>query len=477
MSRGSRRGSDRVSGWVKPPLGETEHSLFGRIETNLYFALRPQQLVTVMDSAVSSAMETRTARIAFGSCNRQNLPQSHWNTISERSQPTHWLWIGDAVYAKNNKIPGLHYAYQQLLSNANYSGFSSQVHVDGVWDDHDYGVNDAGNNVKDRRVRQVLYEDFIKGHFLDATRYTETESVRNGLYHDLDISMGNKVVKVVFLDTRSFRDNHWLPSLGQVKQIPLSAIIASAIRGSYSVVGLGRSYSGKVLGEEQWNWLESTLASSTADMHIVVSSIQIMTSNPVVESWGHFPVEKKRLFSLFQRTNPKGLVMLSGDVHMGELSKTSFVREDGSHGEWVEITSSGMTHTCSKGSINKILCPLMVRLFSSHRYSAESVLLDKNYGVIEMSADHEQLVTNVTISVRSLDNDERFLSYSFLYGNSLNHKSTESNILLATFVSESGGIVANTDVPDFYQMPLSITLSLVAVLASIILWVMRVHRK
>jgi len=36
-------------------------------------------------------------------------------------------------------------------------------------------------------------------------------------------------VKIIFLDTRSFRDDHWIKSLGSVR-FPFSALVASAIR-------------------------------------------------------------------------------------------------------------------------------------------------------------------------------------------------------------------------------------------------------
>lgn len=46
----------------------------------------------------------------------------------------------------------------------------------------------------------------------------------------------------------------------------------------------------------------------------------MLTSNPLVESWGHFPKSRDRMLSLLRRTNPAGLVILSGDVHHAELA-------------------------------------------------------------------------------------------------------------------------------------------------------------
>lgn len=69
----------------------------------------------------------------------------------------------------------------------------------------------------------------------------------------------------------------------------------------------------------------------------------MLTSNPFVESWGHFPRSKARLLDLLETHKPAGLLLLSGDVHMAELmgSQASF------QNTLVEVTSSGMTHTSS----------------------------------------------------------------------------------------------------------------------------------
>jgi hypothetical protein len=63
-------------------------------------------------------------------------------------------------------------------------------------------------------------------------------------------------------------------------------------------------YNADVLGEEQWRWLESVLDGTAhesegggfnrPDLTVVVSSVQVTTSNPLVESWGHFPKARSR---------------------------------------------------------------------------------------------------------------------------------------------------------------------------------------
>ena len=39
---------------------------------------------------------------------------------------------------------------------------------------------------------------------------------------------------------------------------------------------------------------------------------QVLTSNPLVESWAHFPMAKRRLLNLLLETKPTNLLLLSG---------------------------------------------------------------------------------------------------------------------------------------------------------------------
>jgi alkaline phosphatase D len=339
--------------------------------------------------------------IVFASCNRQDKPQGFWKTL-QSVNPKLFLWVGDVIYPKSRRLESLKKAFQQLLSNSLYSDFVKGRQIDGVWDDHDYGVNDAGKHVVDRIDRQHEYLHFIQESGATDLSYLHSQ---DGIYHARDIILNDVAIKIIFLDTRSFRDSHFIRSLGEFEFLPLkglTALIAAALRASYSVMGFGREYSGAVLGPVQWKWLENTLTHSEADMHIVVSSIQLMTTNPVVESWGHFPVEKTKLFDLMAKVDPKNLIFLSGDVHMGEIAAVPYQRENGREGSWLEFTSSGLTHSCAQGSIHQVLGPLMTWMFAKHRRTGkDSFLLKKNFGVISVQQEKYQSVAN--ISIISLD--------------------------------------------------------------------------
>mmetsp|Transcript_20249 Transcript_20249/g.20955 ORF Transcript_20249/g.20955 Transcript_20249/m.20955 type:complete len:99 (+) Transcript_20249:2039-2335(+) len=89
-------------------------------------------------------------------------------------------------------------------------------------------------------------------------------------------------------------------SIGEYKWIPLSALISAGIRLIYTTLGYGLEHDGDILGTKQWLWLENVLESSTSskdDFHVIVSSIQVFTSNPIVESWNHYPNAKRKLLN------------------------------------------------------------------------------------------------------------------------------------------------------------------------------------
>lgn len=299
-------------------------------------------------------------------------------------------WIGDAVYSPNNSVAGLVHAYKNLTDNVEYQLFQERMDViDGVWDDHDYGVNDGGRDVEDKGTRQGMFLDFLFG----SGEGNAVLRAQEGLYHSRMVALGEGLTaKLVFLDTRSHRGPHWLYSIGAIP-LPLTALIAASVRTTYTMLGFGREHDADMLGEAQWAWLTRTLSDSDADFHVIVSSIQVLTTNPVVESWGHFPVARRRLLDLLRVTDPSGAVLLSGDVHHGELSSASIVRgyetESGASAKasrqqpLVEVTSSGLTHTCGGGRLTGLLCPAMLKQFSKHRLSPEATFTGKNFGILQ----------------------------------------------------------------------------------------------
>lgn len=295
-------------------------------------------------------------RIAFGSCNRQNLPQPMWDHVAA-TEPDLWIWLGDNIYGDTDDMNVLKEKYDIQKNQEAYKKFRSNVPVIGVWDDHDYGRNDAGKQYPFKKESQKLALDFLDEPAQSPRRSQE------GIYTSNTYKVGSKTVKVILLDARYHRDT-----------------LMKDTNKNYIV-----NQGGDILGETQWKWLKSELASN-ADAYIIASGIQFLSEEHPYEKWANFPVAKKRFLDLLQSSKAKGVVLLSGDRHIGEFSKTSI---SGLDFPLYDITSSGMTHSATNntGEVNK--------------YRVGPLVNQKHYGVMDISENNKKL--NVTMHLKGIE--------------------------------------------------------------------------
>ena len=270
---------------------------------------------------------------------------------------------------------------------------------------------------------------------LRAPRDSPRRTQEGGLYAARLFGPPGRQVKLVLLDTRYGRDSHALPSVGASRWLPKAGYVAAMERLGCAALGLGRNHEGDVLGEAQWRWLRSELTNSSAQVHplrsphmpyvancsaqahallrvgtlstplttpqhpsqvhLIVSSVQLLTSNPLVESWGHFPVSKARLLALLAEARPAAALVLSGDVHFAEFlgpaaaaaaaaspisSSSSSAASSASStssspsppsaaslSSLLEVTSSGLTHSCGLTGLARLACGTVLDLFYQHR--------------------------------------------------------------------------------------------------------------
>lgn len=73
--------------------------------------------------------------LEFASCNRQNLPQEFWHRLKSL-QPAAFMWMGDAVYAKDNSVASQREALREAKESLEYAAFAASTPVCGTWDDH-----------------------------------------------------------------------------------------------------------------------------------------------------------------------------------------------------------------------------------------------------------------------------------------------------------------------------------------------------
>lgn len=258
--------------------------------------------------------EALLSTIAFGSCNIESRPQEMWRWIAANN-PDLWIWGGDIIYGDSQIPKVLADKYEIRKKHPAYNHFIKTFPVIGMWDDHDFGENDAGGSFPSKAAsRNVLFD------FLDIPAESPAWQ-REGAYQVYRIGPKDKQIAIILLDCRYFRDD----------------------KGSHPNGEYGNTINpdGDILGEAQWAWLEEQLCDSDAAMHIMVSGIQIFPSGHPFEKWADFPSAKERLFELIVNCNPNRLVFLSGDRHLAEITASKI----SGFGSVVEFTSSGLTHT------------------------------------------------------------------------------------------------------------------------------------
>lgn len=255
--------------------------------------------------------------IAFGSCNKHDKPNPFWDDILTL-QPNIFIWGGDIVYADTDDVTKIEAAYNAQLEVPGYAALIAKVPITGTWDDHDYGLNDGGAEFPIKRESQQAFLDFIGVSEKSPRRKQE------GVYSSQLLQSGSDAVKIINLDTRYFRTS-------------LTKGLAEGKRYRPNRYG-----EGTILGAEQWKWLEQQLSGSKADFNIIVSSVQFLSNAHGFEKWGNHPHEVDRLKALIVSSKAKGVIILSGDRHISEFSKTD-VPNLGY--PLVDFTSSGLTHS------------------------------------------------------------------------------------------------------------------------------------
>ncbi|CAM6015318.1 unnamed protein product [Sphagnum balticum] len=369
--------------------------LLGFVVLGIFYGL------IIVDAATTTTTTTSVenngkpiSRISFGSCSNQTAPQPIWDAVL-RFDPDLFIWLGDNIYAdskKPRKFTGkgrnsgpwkntprffqvtaaeMEHQYQLMKNVSGYVKLREQTEVIGTWDDHDFGLNDAGKELEGKQTSQKLMLDFLDEP-LDSPRRRQ-----EGVYTSYTYGPAGRQIKVILLDTRYHRD-------------PIGS-------------------DGTMLGDAQWQWFENELRNSSAQIHIIGSSIQVVAnfsamSQPFfsVESWNLFPKERMKLYDLLQETNVSGVMFISGDVHFGEIARY----DCGLSYPLYDFTSSGITQGVEELApppLSYILAfaswitPNTLRVYNPRCRYHSCVYGKQNFGGLEINWDADPVAINVDI--------------------------------------------------------------------------------
>ena len=267
--------------------------------------------------------EEPLSRIAFGSCCKQDKPAPIWDSIAAQ-KPERFLFIGDNIYGDSEDMEVLKAKWKLLTDMPGFQKLKATCPILATWDDHDYGVNDGGLEYPKRKESQQLFLD-VFGEPADSARRK-----RGGVYDANIVGPPGKQVQFILLDTRYHRS-----PLAKVKQ---EAEEGEGLRGTY---GPSDDPKATMLGEEQWKWLAEQLR-NPAEVRIIASSVQVVADEHGSEKWGNFPKERERLFKMIGESKAKGVVLISGDRHLAEISRLEPSSKLGTEYPLYDITSSSL---------------------------------------------------------------------------------------------------------------------------------------
>jgi alkaline phosphatase D len=297
--------------------------------------------------------------IAFGSCNKQWEDQAYWKIIGN-DHPDLWIWMGDIIYSDTEDMQQLRKQYELQKGHQEYLSFADSCRIIGVWDDHDYGVNDGGNTYPKRKESRDLLFDFLD---LDDNHPAWK---REGAYQSYVLGPTGKQIKVFLLDGRYFKDPLLPDKKTEQRYLPSN-------KGTY-------------LGETQWKWLEEEMKNSQAQVNLIVSGVQVIPEEHFFEKWANFPNERQRLFDLIKAADLQHPVFLSGDRHIAEFSKLQI----DSTLILYEATSSGLTHSYEKAD-------------EENAYRIGKLIVVKNYGLIHLDWSGEEI--GIEIDIKSIQGE------------------------------------------------------------------------
>lgn len=307
--------------------------------------------------------------IAFGACLHESKPQPIWDAVVA-AKPDLFIFTGDNIYGDTNDMAVMQAKYDKLGAQPGYQKLLKTCPVLAVYDDHDLGKNDGGKDYPKKEESAQMCLDFF-GVPADSPRRT-----REGIYGSQMLGEPGSRVHIILLDTRYFRDKLDKNTLTPAEKKEKGVV------GWYQPT---KDTTRTMLGEDQWKWLEKELKKE-ADVRLIVSSIQVVSWEKGMETWGNLPHERDRLFKLIETTGANGTFFISGDVHFTELSKS-----DEGPFPLYDLTSSGLNQNPGKTWYT-----------ATNSYRVNDKLYTKNnFGLIRIDWAGDD--TTITLGARTVD--------------------------------------------------------------------------
>lgn len=263
----------------------------------------------------------------FGSCNyindsiydRSGEPYGQGTQIFETmaKQPADFmLWVGDNTYyrpADYSSASGMAYRNRHTRSLPELQPLLAAMSHYAIWDDHDFGPNDADKTFDLKAESLRLF----KAYWGNKT-YGETGNA--GVYSKIQLADA----EFFLLDDRYHRSPNTYPDNHSEKEF---------------------------LGKRQMQWLKEGLMASNRNVNFRFIVVGNQVLNPVndFECFRHFTNEWEELMEFIVQHRIEGVVFLSGDRHMTEMN---FFQPGKEFYRLYDVTSSPLTSRPFRGIVD-----------------------------------------------------------------------------------------------------------------------------
>ncbi|MDI9859168.1 alkaline phosphatase D family protein [Flectobacillus roseus] len=296
-------------------------------------------------------------KFAFGSCNYINEAETDrpgrayggypeiFTSIYQK-QPDFMMWGGDNFYYREpdwNTRTGMIHRNTHSRSIPEIQPLLGSVHHYAIWDDHDYGPNDADRSFWNKNMSLEMFKLFWAN-----PNYVFENEATTGTFQWND-------VQFFMVDNRWFRtpnDNH--------------------------------TGDRDFLGKKQINWLIDALIGSKATFKFIVCGGQVINPAKVFENMATYDAERAELLKKIADAKVPGVFFLTGDRHHTCLQK---LERAGNLYPLYDLTISPLTSGPSKPVKDENNSPIV----------DGTLYTERNFAICEVAGPLKDRVLKITV--------------------------------------------------------------------------------
>ena len=300
----------------------------------------------------SAPERARSFSAGFGSCAhfRDDPVQSVWDGVAAVN-PDLFLWLGDNTYIDSTHEMVMAECYRRQRTVLSAVPVLRSVPQLATWDDHDYCLNDHDRRNPAKETALAVFERYWANPAYG-------ESGNPGTYFRYHYAG----VDFFFLDVRYYRDPNDAPDEDDKT----------------------------MLGTRQLEWLKDGLRQSDAAFKVLVSgSGWSRAKGPTGDAWSSHLTERDRIFDFITRENISGVLLISGDTHVGEFNCIPWSERGGY--DFYELVSSPLAQMPEKGGWTARRPELRIRQVYTR---------SNNFGLLEF--DMEAADPTVRLTLRDI---------------------------------------------------------------------------